>query len=235
MVNRHTRFLPACTALLAVVPAAQAQFAVIDVASLAQLISEVQTLEQQLATARNQLAQAQAEYQSITGPRGLGQLLAGTTRNYLPPNWATLVAALQGSGAYPTLAADLRGALRSDTVLSAQQLAVFSPAVGTQMQAERQSVALLQSISREALANSSGRFAALQQLIDAIGGATDQKAILELHARIAAEGAMLQNEHTKLADLYQSVQAQAWANAQRARELAIAGHGQFDTRFQPRP
>jgi type IV secretion system protein VirB5 len=72
-------------------------------------------------------------------------------------------------------------------------------------------------------------------LIDAIGGATDQKAILELHARIAAEGAMLQNEHTKLADLYQGVQAQAWANAQRARELAIAGHGQFDTRFQPRP
>ena len=235
MVNRHTRFLLVCTALLAAVPAAQAQFAVIDVASLTQLISEVQTLEQQLATARNQLAQAQAEYQSITGARGLGQLLAGTPRNYLPPNWPTLLGELQGSGAYPTLAADLQGAIRSDTVLSARQLASLSPAAGTQVQAERQSVALLQSVSHEALANSSGRFAALQQLIDAIGGATDQKAILELQARIAAEGAMLQNEHTKLADLYQGVQAQAWANAQRARELAIAGHGQFDTRFQPHP
>ena len=43
----------------------------------------------------------------------------------------------------------------------------------------------LQSLSHEALANSSGRFAALQQLIDAIGGASDQKAILELQARIS--------------------------------------------------
>lgn len=235
MVNRHARFLVACIALLAGVPAARAQFAVIDVASLTQLISEVQTLEQQLQTAHNQLAQAQAEYQSITGARGFGQLLSGTPRNYLPPNWPTLIGELQGSGAYPTLAADLQGTLRSDTVLSAQQLAALSPAAGTQVQAERQSVALLQSVSHEALANSSSRFAALQQLINAIGGATDQKAILELQARIAAEGAMLQNEHTKLTDLYQGVQAQAWANAQRARELAIAGHGQFDTRFQPHP
>jgi type IV secretion system protein VirB5 len=235
MVNQQIRFLVACTALLGGVPAAQAQFAVIDVASLTQLISEVQTLEQQLATARNQLAQAQAEYQSITGTRGLGQLLSGTPRNYLPANWPTLTGALQGSGAYPMLAADLQGALRSDTVLSAQQLGALSPAAATQVQAERQSVALLQSVSHEALANSSGRFAALQQLINAIAGATDQKSVLELQARIGAEEAMLQNEHTKLTDLYQGVQAQAWANAQRARELAIAGHGQFDTRFQPHP
>jgi type IV secretion system protein VirB5 len=46
---------------------------------------------------------------------------------------------------------------------------------------------------------------------------------------------MLQNETTKLQALYQSIQAQEWANAQRMRELAIAGHGQFDSRFQPQP
>ena len=46
---------------------------------------------------------------------------------------------------------------------------------------------------------------------------------------------MLQNEHTKLQTLFQSVQAQESANVQRVRELIIAGHGQFDNRFQPRP
>ena len=69
-------------------PVAQAQFAVIDVASVAQLMSEVKTLEQQLATAQADLAQAQTAYRSTVGDRGMEQLLAGTVRNYLPPNWS---------------------------------------------------------------------------------------------------------------------------------------------------
>jgi len=231
----QVRFGLFCAALLAGAPAAHAQFAVIDVASLAQLISEVQTLEQQVATARNQLAQAQQEYQSISGSRGMGQLLSGTPRNYLPSSWQTLTGELSGIGAYPTLAGDLGATQRANAVLTAQQLAALSPTAAAELQAERQSTALAQSLSREALANSSDRFAGLQQLIDAIGTTDDQKSILELEARIAAEGGMLQNEHTKLAMLFQSVAAQQWANEQRLRELAIAGHGQFTGRFQPHP
>lgn len=224
-----------CAVLIAGAPTAHAQFAVIDVASLTQLISEVQTLEQQLSTARNQLTQAQQEYQSITGSRGMGQLLAGIPRNYLPQSWTSLTAELSGSGGYPTLAADVQTALRANAVLSTQQLAALSPAGSAQLQAERQPVALAQSISHEALANSSGRFAALQQLISAIGTATDQKSILELQARITAETAMLQNEHTKLAVLFQALEAQRWTNEERSRELAVAGQGQFASRFQPHP
>jgi type IV secretion system protein VirB5 len=216
-------------------PVARAQFAVVDVASLSQLISEVQVLEQQLATARGQLTQAETEYQSITGARGMGRLLTGTPRNYLPPDWATLQGALQGSARYPRLAADLQSAVNVAAVLSAQQLAALSPAASAQLQQRRQTVALLQSLSHESLANSSSRFAAVQELIDAIAQASDQKAILELQARIAGEEDMLQNEHTKQQVLYQGVQALDWANAQRVRELAIAGHGQFDSRFQPQP
>ena len=235
MLNRHACFGWVCAALLTGAPAAHAQFAVIDVASVSQLISEVRTLEQQLSTARNQLTQAQQEYQSISGSRGMGQLLAGTPRNYLPPDWATLTGELRGAGAYPALAADLAATQRSTAVLSAAQLAALSPPAAAQLQAERQSAALAQSLSHQGLANSSGRFASLQQLINAIGGATDQKSILELGARIAAEGGMLENEHTKLAMLFQGVAAQQVANEQRLRELAIAGHGQFAARFQPHP
>jgi type IV secretion system protein VirB5 len=235
MLTRPVWFPVALGLLLGSAPAAHAQFAVIDVASLSQLVSEVQVLQQQLATARGELTQAQTEYESITGARGMGRLLAGTQRNYLPRDWPTLQAALQGSGGYPRLAADLQSATSAAAVLSAQQLATLSPAASAQLQARRQTVALLQSLSHESLANSSSRFSAVQQLIDAIAQAPDQKAILELQARIAAEQGMLQNEQVKQQVLYQGVQAQDWANAQRVRELAVAGHGQFQNRFQPQP
>lgn len=234
-MNKQIQLLVVFAAALGGASAAHAQFAVIDVASLTQLVSEVQTLEQQLATAQNQLSQAQAEYHSITGARGMGQLLAGTPRNYLPPNWASLQGAMQGSAAYPELSSDLRAAVRATTVLSAAQLAALSPAAAARLQAQRQNVALLESVSHEALANSSSRFAAIQQLIDTIARAPDQKAILELQARVSAEQGMLQNEGTKLQVLEQGIRAQQWASEQQARELTISGHGQFDSRFQPHP
>lgn len=219
------------------IPLAQAQFAVIDVASVAQLISQLNTLEQQLATARSTLTQAQTLYQSTVGDRGMEQLLSGTNRNYLPPTWSGVQGAL-GSGSasgYAGLSSDVNSALNANAVLSPQQLAYAPPAMSAQMQSDRQTVALLQSISHEALAMTSTRFAALQQLINAIGQASDQKSVLDLQARISAETSMLQNEQTKLQVLYQSIQAQQWANEQRTRELAVAAHGQFASRFQPQP
>jgi len=239
MRTRRARVLLASVAVLAVAPAAHAQFAVIDVAAVTQLLSEVQQLEQQLATARSQLMQAQAEYQAMTGSRGMQSLLSGTVRNYLPPDWATLQGAVQrapgAAGAYPALATDLARTISANSVLSPQQLAALAPAAGQTLQAGRQPAALLESLTHQALANSSNRFSGLQQLIDAIGTTTDQKSVLELEARIAAEAGMLQNEHTKLEELYQGTQADQWANAQRTRELIVAGHGQFASRFQPHP
>jgi type IV secretion system protein VirB5 len=239
MRTKQARFVSISLLLVLIAPVAHAQFAVIDIAAVNQLFSEVQQLQQQLATARSQLMQAQAEYQAMTGSRGMQSLLAGTVRNYLPPDWTTLQGVMQGTGAgagaYPALLADLTRAINANAVLTAQQLSALPAAAGQSVQAGRQSSALLQSLAHEALANSSQRFVALQQLIDTIGSATDQKSILELEARIAAEGGMLENERTKLDDLYQSAQADQWVNAQRTRELIVSGHGQFAGRFQPRP
>jgi type IV secretion system protein VirB5 len=214
---------------------AHAQFAVIDVASVTQLISQLQTLEQQLDTARSELSQAQAQYQAITGARGMERLLSGTNRNFLPADWATLSALAGGAGAYSDLSGQVGSALSADSVLTSARLASLPAATAAQLQVQRQNAALLQGLSRSALANSSTRFASLQQLIDALGRAADQKASLDLTARIAAENGMLQNEHTKEQVLYQGMQAEQWAAAERARELAVLGHGQFDNRFQPRP
>ena len=62
-------------------------------------------------------------------------------------------------------------------------------------------------------------------MIGAIGGARDQKAILDLQARIAAEQGMLANDQSKLQTVYQVAQAQQWALQQRSREQAIGDIG----------
>ena len=206
--------------------AAHAQFAVIDVASLAQLMQQVQTLEQQVQTAQAQLTQARNEYAAITGSRGMQLLLSGTVRNYLPVNSAQLSQVMSGSSAtFPGLAGDVRQLMSANAVLTPAQVASLSPPEQARVISARQSAAVLQATARAALANSSDRFASLQQLIGAIGGASDQKASLDLNARIVAEQAMLQNEHTKLQMLYQVAQAQEWSQVQQVREQAIADQG----------
>src|SRR5271155_4324038 len=92
-----------------------AQFAVIDVASIVQLVQEVEQLQQQVETAKSQLAQAQSEYAAITGNRGMEQLLSGTLRNYLPADWSQLSQILSGSsGSFPALAAAVNGLINSN-------------------------------------------------------------------------------------------------------------------------
>ena len=207
-------------------PVSQAQWAVVDVGAITQLVQEVGTLQQQLQTAEQTLSNAQQQFQAITGNRGMQNLLSGTNRNYLPTTWSQLSAAItQTGGAYQALSAGVQNLMAANAVLTPQQIAALSPAEQSQLQSARQSAALLQSTSRQALDNTSTRFASLQQLINAIPSAADQKGALDLQARIQAEQAMLQNENTKMAVLYQSLQAQEWARKQSAREQVVAGVG----------
>jgi len=211
-------------------PASRAQWAVVDVGAIVQLVREVSTLEQQLQTAKQTLTNAQQQFQSITGNRGMQNLLSGTNRNYLPTTWDQLTAALtQTGGAYQALSIGTQSLMIANAVLTPQQVAALSPAEQAQLQTARQSAALLQSTSRQALDNTSTRFAALQQLIAAIPAASDQKGALDLQARIQAEQAMLQNENTKMAVLYQTLQAQEWARKQSASEQVVAGVGSLRT------
>ena len=84
MRSPKIRMLAACCiASLAAAPAAWAQWAVVDAPAIVQLIQEVQTTAQQLQTAKDQLLQAKQALQTMTGDRGMEQLLSGTVRNYL--------------------------------------------------------------------------------------------------------------------------------------------------------
>jgi type IV secretion system protein VirB5 len=218
---------------MACVSSAHAQWAVVDVPATVQLIQEVEDMEQMISTARNQLDQAKQTLSTMTGDRGMELLLNGTVRNYLPSNWTQVTSA--ASGGSGGLGADVQGNIGANAILSPQRLATLSPAQQQLIQASRQWGAVHQSISHEALANSSGRFASLQTLISKIGSASDQKSILDLQARINAELGMLQNEQTKLQVLNQATVAQESVLRQQAQELAIQGNGRFESRFQPVP
>jgi len=224
------RLITVTVALWMAAPYARAQFAVIDVASLGQLIQQASLLTQQLQTVRAQLSQAQALYQSVTGGRGMEQLLSNVDRNYLPADLPTLVAAVNGAGA---LGSQIQTLIDANAVLPPQALAALSAAEQDAIGAARRSIAALQGLTAQALSTSSGRFASLQGLIGAIPAATDEKGDLDLLARVGAEQTMLQNEQAKLTTLYQLAQSQAEAAKQRAREQIVAGHGRFDSRFRP--
>ena len=115
--------------------------------------------------------------------------------------------------------------MQTNAVLTPAQVAALSPTQQAQLVAARQSAANLTAVSSQALSTTSARFASIQQLIGAIPSASDQKAILDLQARIQAEQGMLQNEGTKLNTLYQLSQAQELTRQQRLREQAVADVG----------
>lgn len=217
-------------------PAAHAQWAVVDVQAVARLAQEVQTLQQALATAQQQLLQARQTLQSMSGTRGMERLLAGTQRNYLPTDWNGIVGLADGTtGTYGALAATVQGLVAANAVLPTAALASLAPADQQRLIANRQRIATDQGVFRSALAAASARFGSLQTLIDAIPTATDQKGILDLSARIAAENGMLQNEKIKLLVLADALRAEGAAAKQGEREAAIAAQGQFATRFRPTP
>ena len=213
----------AATPVLSVIP-------VIDASALAQLVTQIQTMEEQLLTARDQLTQAQSTLQAMTGARGMESLLSSTRRNYLPTDWAQLAAALNSTGnAYGTLEREIQTLIRRNAVLTDAQLAALTPAQRDLVNTGRQNAAALEGLTREALSNTSQRFASLQSLIQAIGQAPDQKAILDLQARIGAESIMLQNEASKLQSLYRVTDSEERARTARVRESAIADVGSLRT------
>ena len=116
-----------------------------------------------------------------TGNRGMQNLLV-RDQSELPaaPTGINSSAALtQTGGAYQALSSGVQSLMTGECGPYAAASGRLSPAEQAHLQAARQSAALLQSTSRQALDNTSARFASLQQLINAIPSATDQKGALD--------------------------------------------------------
>lgn len=217
-------------------PQAQAQWAVIDVASIQQLMVQIQYWKQQIEGMQSHLAQLKQTHAALTGGRGMEMLLptSDLQRNYLPKDWDEMLKVLDGTSAqYGALSAAVSANMNARAVLSDARLAEMNETERDAVMRARQSAAAATVTAQHAYANAGQRFAALQSLVTAIGNAPDAKAIADLGARISAEQAMLENEQAKLATLQQAAQADQWVQAAEMREATIAGHGQFDTRLHP--
>lgn len=209
---------------------ARAGIPVIDVAAVAQLIQQVMYWTEQIQHMVTQVNQLRQTYQSISGQRGMGQLLALTdaARNYLPEDIGPLLDGIDGAaGAYAGVSGQIQSILNANAVLSPQALADLTPEQRALIEDARRAAASLQSLSRTAYGQTSRRFAQLQSLIGQISATDDQKAILELSARIQAEQNMLANETNKLTALYQVAQSQELARAQQMREHSVRAVGTF--------
>src|SRR5882762_4595569 len=127
-LNVHRIICPAILLFAGFSPVAQAQIPVTDIGAIAQLLLQVQQLDQQIQTIQNQLTQARQEYASITGARGMQNLLSGTNRNYLPTTWAQMQSTLNGAtGTYGALSMSIQTVMASNAVLSATSLSAMSP------------------------------------------------------------------------------------------------------------
>jgi type IV secretion system protein VirB5 len=204
----------------------RAQIPVTDVGAILQLVTQVRTLQEQLLTAHDHLTQARETYASMTGPRGMENLLGNVVRNYLPPDWVELEAAIADTGgAFGALAVDIQSLVATNAILADADLEQLTAVQRQLLQDGRHNAAGLAVLSRSAVANSSERFESLQGLIEAIPAAEDPKAIADLQARIQIENGLLQNEATKLQALYQVEAAQAQLRTQRLHEQGIADTG----------
>ena len=220
-------------------PHANAGIPVIDFAAIANLMQQVAAWQQQLQGMQKQYEQLsqskdqlQQTYTSMTGSRGMDQLLptSDMARNYLPSSYSDLMGTVNGASAnYSGLANQVQSIMKANSILSTTQMEALSPAMRQVVDQGRLASAMLSGMTQSAYQNTSQRFSALQQLISRIGTAQDQKAIQDLQARIQAEQAMLTNEQTKLQGLYEVARSEQLAQQQRIRERAISDVGTVKT------
>lgn len=191
---------------------------VIDVAAIAEAIKQYEQMVQQLEQLQAQLDQAKKLYSSMTGDRGMQDLLANEARNVIPTNWQETLAQM-GGGDVTGLAKQIRdNASRIDANLINDLL---TSGTADASRGFANSAASAQASAGTVYDNAAGRYARLQSLVDAIGTAQDAKAIADLQARIEAEQTMLQNESIQMAALAQAADAQARIERQQVRELTL--------------
>lgn len=193
---------------------AHAGIPVIDVAGLIQAILSVLD---EITQIENQISQIEGQvdhFKSVTGSRGLGDILNNPAlQNYIPTSamadfnkLSTGYSALTGSAKSMRDAEMIYNCL--DKTGAEQQRCQGSFAKPYQQRAQLE----------QALKSSEGRLDQIKSLMSQINATGDEKAIGELNARIAAENAMLEHENSRTAMTNAIYEADARAEANRKEE-----------------
>ena len=204
----------------------------VDAAAIAQdaanFAKEMLEMANQLNMLKSQLDQQLKQYQSMTGDRGMGQLLDGQVRNYLPDNWQSVMDILDTPGGYSGISSNIQRYIDENKIISDQDMQSMPQKTQILLEKKRKLYALNKSMSVEVYNKSSERVALLQQLTDKIGSSTDQKAILDLQARIQSEQTQLANEAAKLQALSQQLVNEDRNFRLQSQEYLINSGGRTD-------
>lgn len=176
---------------------AQAQIPTIDAANLARQIQQVKNWEVQLRAMSDAYNQQVAQFKSLTGNRGFGNLLNDPSmRQYLPAEWQQVYQNLNGQG----LSGLTPGAqaIRQQFGIGQNCVAITNPNDRKLCETRAGQNAQDYDVFNVALQSATQRTKMINELQNQINQADDPKGIAELQARIQAESANLQNEMTKM-------------------------------------
>jgi type IV secretion system protein VirB5 len=171
---------------------------VFDVTNFAEAVQSLEQLQNQYRTLQQQYGQLVAQYQSMTGTRGMGQLFNDATsqalRNYTPATWQQTLALLSG-GANPGDAAQVQAfaqsTQRSLNLANISGAALFPGIANTDHAAafdglSQTSVAAL-AVAQAAYDQTRGRAQRLQSYLSQVDSAPDMKASADLSNRLMTE------------------------------------------------
>ena len=168
---------------------------VIDIANLIQTIQQVMNDITKIENQVEQIRQLQSQVASINGVRNLGNVFnnAGLS-NYVPANAFAAVNAIDASG-YGGLTATARSLRDAGMVYNCLDRA---GAARTSCQATLAQPYQQKGLLQDAMRAASGRLAQINSLMQQIDATSDQKAVLEIQARIGAENALLSHEMSQV-------------------------------------
>lgn len=171
---------------------AYAAMPVIDPSNLVQNVQQVKQTIESIRKLTTQIQTAKAQLESFTGSRGMRNLITDVTRNYIPKNWRET---LDGMGAEGAKIKGMVDGIRRDLGDIGSAGLKFAPGkISTEL--ERSAKFDLEAWGRASTLynRSNERFQELEHLGDALNGANDMKAVMDLMARLQLESTMLLNE-----------------------------------------
>jgi len=211
----------AATVALTAMPAA-AQVIVHDPTSYASLIRQATTALDELNELRTQVAEARKLYDGFntaSGAGGLARLLSSPELRAFVPDVEKYVAAAKGDlsalGEIGRQASEIRASARLYTPSA-------DDALGQELERQGDRAARDLALGQAAATAGSARLKGLNELLGALDGAPNARAVLDLQTRFAAEQAMTVNDQMRLQGLAMAQEAEARLQAQRDLERASA-------------
>ena len=199
----------------------RAQIPVIDSGSLAQLVQQVTTAQQQLTQLRGQYTQAVQQYNTLAKLTNMGsidsQLLGPLNQNPMFQDANQAMAFLNGQSGLGGL-----GQISSNAQSLFDQNHIFTPSgtgfLPSEMTRNANSIASLLAASQQLYATAQSRIGGLSDIQAQLNTARDPKDVLDLQARLQGEGAFIQNQQQQAQALMMVAQMQQANQRQRYQE-----------------